>query len=178
MKKIKILDREFGLSIKSKDIQNSIEEMADKMNYDLAGQNVLFIGILNGAFMFASDLFKRITLDCQITFVKLASYEGTASTGKIHQLIGLNQDIAGKTVIILEDIVDTGLTLDSIMKQLKGYEPAQILVASLLFKPAAYQKDAKIDYVGMYIPDEFIVGYGLDYNGYGRNLEDIYTVVD
>ncbi|PLX00960.1 MAG: hypoxanthine phosphoribosyltransferase [Marinilabiliales bacterium] len=178
MKKVRLLDKEFEISISANEIQNAVGNMATQLNKDLQGKDVVFLGILNGAFMFASDLFKKIEIDCQITFLKLASYEGTTSTGHVKRLIGLSQDISNKTVIILEDIVDTGITLDHIIKQLKGYEPAEIKVATFLFKPYAYQKDNKIDYIGMSIPNEFIVGYGLDYDGFGRNLEDIYKVID
>ncbi len=127
--------------------------------------------------MFASDLFKKIRMDAQITFLKLASYQGSSSTGSVKQLIGLNQEITGQHIIILEDIVDTGITLENIMMQLSGYQPASITIVTLLFKPEAYQKDFDIDYIGFSIPNEFIVGYGLDYDGFGRNTEDIYTLL-
>jgi hypoxanthine phosphoribosyltransferase len=174
----KIHDREFEVFITNAEIKNVISDMARKINEDLAGRDVIFLGILNGAFMFASDLFREITLDCQITFLKLASYAGTSSTGTVKRLIGINEDIYRKTVVILEDIVDTGVTLDNIIKQLKGYEPDEILVATMLFKPAAYTKDLKLDYVGIEIPNDFVLGYGLDYQGYGRNLADLYRVVE
>lgn len=177
MEKIKILDKQFRLSIPSSQIQAAIGQIAEKMNCDLAGQDVIFMGILNGSFMFASDLFKRIGVESQITFLKLASYQGTSSSGKVKRLIGINEDIQGKTVVILEDIVDTGITLKNIMKQLQGYEPAEIKIATLLLKPEVYDKTIPIDYVGIEIPNEFIVGYGLDYDGYGRNYENIYTVI-
>ena len=177
MNRIKVLDKEFDIFIPHTRIQESVSIMASNINRDLAGKEVIFMGILNGAFMFASDLFRQITLDCQITFLKLASYAGTSSTGTVKRLIGINEDIKDKTVVILEDIVDTGITLDSIIKQLSGYEPGDIKVATMLFKPDAYQKDIPLDYVGIEIPNEFILGYGLDYEGYGRNLADIYTVV-
>ncbi len=177
MKKVTLLDKTFQVSIPEATIQEAIQRMAADMNRDLKGKDVFFIGILNGSFMFAADLFKYIDLKCQITFLKLASYQGTMSTGNVKRLIGINEDIEDKTVIILEDIIDTGNTLDSIIKQLKGYDPAEIKIASMLFKPEAYTKDIKVDYVGIEIPNDFIVGYGLDYDGYGRNLRDIYTLV-
>ncbi|MBT3207660.1 MAG: hypoxanthine phosphoribosyltransferase [Bacteroidetes bacterium] len=177
MKRVKIIDKEFEISIPSSEIQNIIFRLADKMNNDLRAKKVIFLGILNGSFMFAGDLFKKIDIDCQITFLKVASYVGTSSSGNVKRLIGLNEDIKDQVVVILEDIVDTGITLDNIIKQLKGYEPSEIRVATLLFKPEAYQKEIKIDYIGKEIPNDFIVGYGLDYNGFGRNLEDIYTLV-
>ena len=141
-------------------------------------KNPVFIGILNGSFMFASDLFKKITIDAQITFLKLASYQGTSSTGTVKQLIGLNQDLKGQHVVILEDIVDTGITLDNIIRQLSGYQPESIHVVSLLFKPEACKREVELDYVGFEIPNDFIVGYGLDYDGFGRNYEDIYSLVE
>lgn len=178
MKEVQVLDKRFRVSIPEEKILKSIEQMAQKMNEDFKGKDVIFLGILNGCFLFASDLFKCIDLECQITFLKLASYQGTSSTGTVKRLIGINEDIENKTVVILEDIIDTGNTLESILKQLKGYDPAEIKVATLLFKPEAYKKDLKIDYVGIEIPNEFILGYGLDYDGYGRNLRDIYTIIE
>ncbi len=178
MPKKKIHDREFEVYITNAEIRSVISDMAKRINEDLAGKDVIFLGILNGAFMFASDLFREIRLNCQITFLKLASYAGTSSTGTVKRLIGINEDIHNKTVVILEDIVDTGVTLDNIIKQLKGYEPAEIRVATMLFKPESYTKDLKLDYVGIEIPSDFVLGYGLDYQGYGRNLADLYRVVE
>ena len=178
MKEVQVLDKKFKVSIPEEEIQNAIKKMAGKMNEDLKGKDVIFLGILNGCFLFAADLFKNIDVPCQVTFLKLASYQGTSSTGNVKRLIGINEDIENKTVIILEDIIDTGNTLESIIKQLRGYEPKEIKVATLLYKPEANQKDLKIDYVGIEIPNAFIVGYGLDYDGYGRNLRDIYTITE
>ncbi|MBE9509372.1 MAG: hypoxanthine phosphoribosyltransferase [Bacteroidetes bacterium] len=152
--------------------------MAHRMNKELKGKKVFLIGILNGCFMFVADLVKLLDLDCTITFLKLASYHGASSTGKVKQLIGLNEDIKDQTVVVLEDIVDTGITLDFIQKQLRGYEPAEIKLASLLFKPEACRHDISLDYVGIEIPDDFVVGYGLDYNGCGRNLRQIYAIIE
>jgi hypoxanthine phosphoribosyltransferase len=176
-KRIKVLDLTFETSITEETIQKEIGHIAEQMNRDLADKNPLFLGILNGAFMFASDLFKQINFPCQITFLKLASYEGTKTTGTVKQLIGINQDLKDRTVVLLEDIVDTGITLDTILRQLSGYEPKEILVATMLHKPDAQQKDVRLDYVGFQIPNEFVLGYGLDYNGYARNLPEIYTLV-
>ena len=176
-KRIKVLELTFETSISEEKIQSRVKEIADQMNRDLADKNPIFLGILNGAFMFASDLFKQITIPCQITFLKLASYEGTRSSGTVKQLIGINQDLKDRTVVILEDIVDTGITLDTIIRQLSGFEPKEILVATMLHKPAALEKDVNLDYVGFEIPNEFVLGYGLDYNGYARNLPEIYTLV-
>jgi hypoxanthine phosphoribosyltransferase len=177
MSKIKILDKEFSISISREKIHDAVSAMANKMNIDLAGKDVIFIGILNGSFMFASDLFKMINLDCRITFVKVASYQGTISTGTVKSLIGINENIKGKTVVVLEDIIDSGETLENILSQLKGYEPEQILIATFLFKPLAFTKSYSIDYVGIEIPNDFIVGYGLDYDGFGRNLPEIYSLI-
>lgn len=177
MEQIKVLDKKFKKSITSEKIQASISVMAEKINHELKNEDVIFIGILNGAFLFAADLMKQIDFDCQITFLKVASYQGTSTSGNVKRLIGINEDIENKTVVVLEDIIDTGITMESIMKQLNGYSPKSIKLATLLFKPEAFQKDYKIDYTGLVIPNDFIVGFGLDYNGYGRNLKDIYTVV-
>ena len=152
--------------------------MAAELNHDLAGKHPLFICILNGAFMFAAEIFKRIEItDAQITFVKMASYHGVHSTGKIKQLIGLNEAIEGRTVVILEDIVDSGTTIEEILAQLAILKPREVRIASLLLKPDALTREVKLDYVGMEIPNDFIVGFGLDYNGYGRNLIDIYSII-
>lgn len=176
MEKIRVLDKEFVISIPSEKIQKRISELARELSEDFKGKQPVFLGILNGSFMFASDLFKQISIDAQVTFLKLASYQGTTTTGSVKQLIGLNQDIKGQHIIILEDIVDTGITLENIIRQLAGYEPASVTVVTLLFKPDSCQKEVKLDYIGFSIPNDFIVGYGLDYNGFGRNFEDIYVL--
>ena len=178
MKTIKVLDKSFRLYIPHDKIQEHIARVANQINTDLKGKDVIFMGILNGSFMFASDLMKLIDLPSQITFLKLASYQGTNSTGNVKRLIGLNEDISGKTVVVIEDIVDTGITIEQIQKQLIGYEPAEIKYATLLLKPNAYKGKIHIDYVGIEIPNDFILGYGLDYDGYGRNLADLYVIND
>jgi hypoxanthine phosphoribosyltransferase len=177
MKEIRILDKKFREFITEKAIQDRIEELARQMNNELAGKDVVFLGILNGAFLFAADLFRRIDLEVRISFVKLASYEGTSSSGSIKELIGWNEDIKNKTIVVIEDIVDTGNTLDRIVDELVIRKASEIKVASLLYKPGAYTKDIPVDYVGFEIPNDFVVGYGLDYNGYGRNLRSVYTLV-
>ncbi len=178
MKKVKIHDKEFELFIPYEKIRSVVEDLAERMNKDLDGKNPLFICILNGSFVFAAELYKRIGLiDSEITFVKLASYEGEKSTGTVKQLIGFNEEIKGRTVVVLEDIVDTGITINNIMEQLKKMGPKDIKVATLLLKPDALTMEVDLDYVGLEIPNDFIVGYGLDYDGKGRNLIDIYTVV-
>ncbi|MCG8581825.1 MAG: hypoxanthine phosphoribosyltransferase [Bacteroidales bacterium] len=178
MSRVKLLDREFELSIPEETLLKAVDKVAEKMNKDLEGKNPLMVCVLNGSFMFASDLMKRLTIPCEISFVKLSSYSGTGSTGKVKELIGLNEDISGRTIVLLEDIVDTGLTIINTVEQVKQMGPADVKVATMLFKPDACKRDVKLDYVGMDIPNDFIVGYGLDYDGYGRNLKDIYTVVE
>ena len=175
---IRVHDKYFRPFITEKEIQREVTRIAGEMNHDLARQDPIFLGILNGAFMFAGDLYKQLTFPCQITFLKLASYSGTNSTGSVKQLIGINRDLKDRVVVVLEDIVDTGVTLDTIIRQLSGYEPAEIRVATFLHKPDATVKEVKLDYVGMEIPNNFILGYGLDYEGYGRNFRDIYRLVD
>lgn len=178
MKKVKILDKEFELFIPYEKIRSVVEQMAETMNKELAGKDPLFLCILNGSFMFAAEIYKRIDfVESEISFVKLASYQGDSSTGRVKHLIGLNEEIEGRTVVILEDIVDTGITINNILEQLEQMKPKEVQVATLLLKPDALQKEVDLKYVGIEIPNDFIVGYGLDYDGYGRNLIDIYTVV-
>jgi hypoxanthine phosphoribosyltransferase len=172
-----INNKPFELYLSSNVIQTRIADMAKELSLKLKDKDPLFLGILNGSFMFASDLFKQIDIDAQITFLKLASYQGTKTTGAVKQLIGLNQSITGQNIVILEDIVDTGVTLEHIVNQLAGYKPASMQIVTLLFKPESYKKNIKLDYVGFEIPNDFIVGYGLDYDGYGRNSKDIYKIV-
>ncbi|HOO66699.1 MAG: hypoxanthine phosphoribosyltransferase [Bacteroidales bacterium] len=176
MNEITLLDREFSVYITEDEIQSRITALAEKINEDLKGQDILFFGVLNGVFLFAADIFRQITLDCQVSFIKLASYDGTSSTGKIKELIGWNEDITGKTVVVLEDIVDTGATLERVIGELKLRKAADIKICTLLFKPEAYTRDIPIDYIGFEIPNNFVVGYGLDYDGYGRNLRAIYKL--
>ena len=177
MQEIKVLDRKFSVYLTEDEIQSRITALAEKINDDLKGRDVLFFGILNGAFLFAADLFRQITLDAQISFIKLASYDGTSSSGKIKELIGWNEDITGKTVVVLEDIVDTGSTLERIIGELTLRKAIEVKICTLLFKPEAYLKDIPIDYIGFEIPNSFVVGYGLDYDGYGRNLNAIYKLI-
>jgi len=177
MNEIKVLDREFSQYITEDEIQSRITAMAEKISEDLQGRDVLFFGILNGSFLFAADIFRQIKLNAQISFIKLASYEGTGSTGKIKELIGWNEDISGKTVVVLEDIVDTGSTLERIIGELTLRKAIDVKICTLLFKPEAYTRDIPIDYIGFEIPNNFVVGYGLDYDGYGRNLKSIYKII-
>jgi hypoxanthine phosphoribosyltransferase len=179
MKQVKIKDKEFRLSYPEAEIQNDIDWVASKINHDFAksGDIPVFVSVLNGSFMFTADLLKRISIPCEITFVKLASYQGTSTTGKVNQLIGINEDVTGRSLVVLEDIVDTGITLSKLYEELRKLNPKEIRVATLLFKPDAYKGNIKLDYIGRSIPNDFIVGYGLDYDGLGRNLQDIYTLI-
>ena len=177
MKEIRILDKKFKELLTEKDIQKRIEELAGQLNRDLGGKDVVFLGILNGAFLFAADLFRRIDFPARISFVKLASYEGTSSSGSIKELIGWNEDIKNKTIVIVEDIVDTGNTMERIVGELVIRKAAEVRIAAMLFKPAAYTKDIPLDYIGFEIPNDFVVGYGLDFNGFGRNLPSVYTLI-
>ncbi len=151
--------------------------MANSINDDYIGKRPLLIPVLNGSFLFAADLMKELKLDCEVSFIKAASYEGTKSNGKPAVVMGLNQNVEGRHLIIIEDIVESGHTLEKILPLIKAQNPASIKIASLLLKPFSLKTGLAIDYVGMEIPDEFIVGYGLDYNGLGRNLRDIYQIV-
>jgi hypoxanthine phosphoribosyltransferase len=174
---IRIHDKVFTEMISEEELLSRVDELAKRINTDLEGREVLFLGILNGAFLFAADLFRRIRVPARISFVKLASYAGTSSTGTVKELIGWNDDISGKTVIIVEDIVDTGNTIERIVDELIIRKADEVRIAALFFKPGAYLKDIDIDYVGFEIPNNFIVGYGLDYDGLGRNLPSVFTLV-
>lgn len=179
MKKVTIHDRDFELFIPYEKIRSVVEQMADKMNEDFKGKSPLFLCILNGSFMFATEIFKRISsLDAEISFIKLASYTGTKTSGEIKQLIGLNEDLSGRTVVVLEDIVDSGITIANTIEQIQAKNPAEIKIATLLLKPEALKIDVPLDYIGIEIPNDFIVGYGLDYDRKGRNLIDIYKVIE
>jgi hypoxanthine phosphoribosyltransferase len=177
MKEIRILDKDFRELLTGKVIQQRIEELARQINNDLTGKEVVFLGILNGAFLFAADLIRRIDFPARISFVKLASYQGTSSSGTIKELIGWNEDIKNKTIVVVEDIVDTGNTLERIVDELAIRKASEIKIAAMLFKPAAYTKSIPLDYIGFEIPNDFVVGYGLDYDGFGRNLSSVYTLI-
>ncbi len=176
MKRIKVLDKEFEISIPAERIQQVVSDLAAQINRDYAGKEIMLLSILNGSFMFAADLIRKITVPCQISFLKMASYQGTASTGHVKSLIGINENLDNKILVIVEDIIDTGITMENIFKQLAEHKPAEIRICTLLFKPAAFQKNFPIDYIGFKIPNDFIIGYGLDYDGLARNLEDIYVL--
>ncbi|CAM4272970.1 adenylate kinase [Gillisia limnaea] len=173
---IQLNDLKFELFISEDRITSAIEKISLQLNRDYEGITPVFLGILNGAFMVASEVIKRFEGNCEVAFVKLGSYEGTTTTGNVETLLGLNQSLIGREVIVIEDIVDTGHTLTAIDKILKNHGVSGYRVVTLFFKPEAYKKKLKIDYVGMEIPNDFIVGYGLDYNGLGRNLSQIYKL--
>ena len=175
---VKIKDKTFKTSISEQEIKQRIREVAAKINEDMAGKNPLFLGVLNGAFMFAADLMREITIPREISFVKLASYQGTTSTGKVKEIFGINEDLTDRTVIIIEDIVDTGRTMKQMMESLGTRRLASVHVCSLFVKPDKLQEPIDIDYACFSIPNDFIVGYGLDYDQYGRNLREIYTLVE
>lgn len=177
-KRIKLHDKEFELFITYAEISKAIDKVAVQINDDLRGESApVFISILNGAFMFTSDLLKRIDFPCEISFLKINSYAGTQSTGRINQLIGLTQNLTGRTVVLVEDIVDSGATLEHLVGLVQSHKPKQLKIATMLYKPDAYQKNIKLDYIGIHIPNNFVVGYGLDYNELGRNYSDLYTLV-
>ena len=177
-KLVKLGDRSFRLYKSENEILSFVKNVAQQINADYIGRRPLIVPVLNGSFMFASDLLKELKLDCELSFVKVVSYHGTNSNGQAATIIGLNQNIEGRHVILVEDIVDSGHTLSKILPNLLQQNPASLKVASLLFKPQALKVDVKVDYIGAEIPNDFIVGYGLDYNGLGRNLRDIYQVIE
>ncbi len=178
MDTVQIKDKKFTISIRQEEIQKEVTRVANEINRDLKGKNPLFLSVLNGSFMFTADLMKQINISCEISFVKLASYQGVSSTGVIKEVIGISEDLTDRTVVIVEDIVDTGLTMQRLLDTLGTRNPKEIHIASLLLKPDKLKVNLNIEYIAMKIPNDFIVGYGLDYDGFGRNYPDIYTVVD
>jgi hypoxanthine phosphoribosyltransferase len=178
MEKIQVIDKFFEPFLAADKINSEVLRLAAEINLAYAGKKPLFIAILNGSFMFASDLFKAITIDAEICFIKLASYKGTKSTGQVITAIGLDEDIHNRHVIIVEDIVDTGKTLSQFLPQLVHQQPASLELVVLLHKPEATLFPVPIKYLGFSIPNKFLVGYGLDYDGFGRNLQQIYRLVD
>ncbi len=176
---ITLNDRTFRVMIPAQEIDQAVSAVAEAINHDYADKDCpLFLGVLNGSFMFMSDLMKKISFPCELSFVKLASYEGTCSTGRIERLIGLNNSLQGRHVIIVEDIVDTGRSIAHLIEELKSKHPASVEVCTLFFKPASYAEKYAVLYRAMEIGNEFIVGYGLDYNQLGRNLKDVYVVTN
>lgn len=178
MAEITIKDKTFKTSIPEAEILTRIKTVADRINEDMKGRNPLLLAVLNGSFVFAADLMRMLTIPCEISFVKLASYQGTTSTGMIKEIFGINEDLTDRTVIIVEDIVETGLTIKRMIESLGTRNPKSIHICSLLVKPDRLQVPLNIEYAVMEIPNDFILGYGLDYDQQGRNLRDIYTIVE
>lgn len=175
---IQLHDKQFVPFISEAELDFAVAEMAQLIEADFADEVPVFIGVLNGAFMVVADLLKHYNKPCEVSFIKMASYEGTASTDEVKQLIGLNQDLTGRTVIVVEDIVDTGNTVETLKAMFKQQNVKHFKIATLFLKPDAYKKEIKIDYVGIRIPNKFIVGYGLDYDGLGRNLAAVYQLAE
>jgi hypoxanthine phosphoribosyltransferase len=174
---IKVHDKSFETYLSEETILQRVKEMAFAISKDYAGKRPLFIAILNGSFMFASDLFKQLTIEAELCFIKLASYKGMKSSGNVVTSIGLEDDLFGKEVIIVEDIVDTGKTLHNFLPKLLHQQPESLKIATLLHKPAATEYPLQLNYIGFDIPNKFVVGYGLDYDGLGRNLKEIYQLI-
>ena len=175
---IQLHDKHFVPFISSEEIEFAIANMAKQMDDDFFDEVPVFVGVLNGSFMVLSDLMKQYRGMCEVSFVKMASYEGTQSSNEVRQLIGINQNLEGRTVVIVEDIVDTGNTIEELKAIFKDKKVKHLKIATLFLKPDVYKKDIKLDYVGIRIPNKFIVGYGLDYDGIGRNLKDIYQLAE
>jgi len=176
MAQITVKDKQFKPYIGNDAILRSVKVVAERINNELKDEFPLFLVVLNGSFMFAADLLKEVHIPCEISFIKVASYHGTSSTGSVTELVGLSEEIKGRNVIIIEDIVDTGVTLEKLHLSLTKKEAKSIRIATLLFKPNSYKKTIKVDYAGIEIPNDFVVGYGLDYDGQGRNLKDIFVL--
>lgn len=174
---IQVKDKRFAVSIPESKIRAEVKRVAENINRDYAGCEPVFLAVLNGSFVFAADLMREVTIPCEISFVRLASYQGLATTGSIREIMGLNIDVTGRPVIIVEDIVDTGLTMAHMLETLKHHNPSSINICTLLLKPDKLQVELDIRYCAMRIPNDFIVGYGLDYDGFGRNTKDIYTLI-
>jgi adenylate kinase len=174
---IKIYDKQFNPYFSAEILDSAVSKIASKINTDFSSKNPLFLSVLNGAFMFTSDLLKKINIECEVSFIKMSSYQGTESSGDVKTLMGLTHDLNNRHIILLEDIVDTGNTIDALIQIVKIHNPASIKIAAMFYKPRAFTKNFKIDYVGIEISNEFIVGYGLDYNEKGRNLSEVYKIV-
>lgn len=177
MSRVKLLDKTFETSIPEAEILQRVAVVAEHISRDYAGKNPLLLAVLNGSFVFASDLMRAITIPCEISFVKLASYQGTMSTGKVKEVIGINEDLTGRHVIIVEDIIDTGRTMKRMVEALGTRQPASVSVCTLLMKPEKLEVELDVKYCALQIPNDFIVGYGLDFDQQGRGLRDIYTLV-
>lgn len=177
MTTVQVKDKQFELFIPESKLLAEIERVAAEINRDFQKKDPLFLIVLNGSFMFASDLMKNIQIPVEVSFVKLSSYAGTETTEQVKELIGLNEDISGRDIVIVEDIVDTGLTMKDMIALVESGNPASISICTMLYKPNKIKVNLNIKYVAMEIPDDFIVGYGLDYDGYGRNLREIYKII-
>ena len=175
---VKIKDKTFKTSITEAEIKERVKAVAQQINKDLEGKNPLFLCVLNGSFIFAADLLREVTIPSEISFVKLASYQGTTSTGKVREVIGLNEDLSGRTVVIVEDIVDTGRTMKQMVESLGTRNPESVHICTLFFKPSKLKEKINPEYVAFSIPDDFILGYGLDYDQQGRGLKDVYTIIE
>jgi hypoxanthine phosphoribosyltransferase len=173
---ITVKDKTFELFIEEQEIAGRVAEMGAQISRDYEGKNPLFIPVLNGAFMFAADLLKNVSVDCEITFVKVASYEATETKGQVEEILGLEKDLKDRHIVVIEDIVDTGITMTEILRNIKVFKPASVEVATMFFKPGALRRELSLKYVGKEIENRFIVGYGLDYDGYGRNLRNVYQL--
>ena len=178
MNTVRIKDKTFRISIPESEIKARVKALAQQISKDMEGKVPLFLGVLNGSFIFAADLMREITIPCEISFVKLASYQGTTSTGKIKEVIGINENLSDRTVIIVEDIVESGQTMKRMIESLGTRNPESVHICTLFFKPDKLKEELQLDYVAFRIPDDFIVGYGLDYDQQGRELRDIYTIVE
>lgn len=175
-KRVKIHDKTFEMSISEAEILQKVKECADTLSKDYEGKNPVFLSVLSGSFIFFADLVRCLSIDCELSFVKLSSYSGTSSTGEVNEVIGIKGSLEGRHVVIVEDIVESGTTLKKMTELLAEHNPASVKICSLFFKPNKLKTDLKVDYPLMIIPDDFIVGYGLDYNERGRGLRDIYTL--
>ena len=178
MSTVKIIDKTFKTSISESESKVRVKAVAARISQDMEGKNPLLLGVLNGSFIFAADLMREITIPCEISFVKLASYQGITSTGKVHEVLGINEDLTNRHVIIVEDIVDTGRTMKQMIESLGTRNPASVDICTLFVKPDKLQENLDIKYAAFSIPNDFIVGYGLDYDQQGRNLKEIYTLVE
>lgn len=176
MKSIKIKDKEFVPMISEAEIKERVKAVAQQISKDMEGKNPLLLAVLNGSFVFAADLMREITIPCEISFVKLASYQGTTSTGKVKEVIGINEDLSGRTIIIVEDIVESGLTMKRMIESIGTRSPESVNICTLLLKPDRLKTDLDIKYVAFSIPNDFILGYGLDYDQQARGLKDIYVL--
>ncbi len=178
MDTIKVHDKTFSVSISEEKILARVQEIAKEINENCKYKNPLFLAVLNGSFMFTSDLMKQVSIECELQFIKMKSYTGMHSTAQVQMLIGPTMAVSGRTVIVIEDIVDTGNTIKELVNQLHSLNPNEVKICTLLLKPDKYDGSVNVDFVGFEIPDDFVIGYGLDYDGLGRNLKQVYTVTD